>query len=681
MGKPKSHQQVVQLRGKAINLHQRGDLRGAQAAYAKYLKFVPRDGEVLGYLAVTKFEQGYPSAALDLMQRAVNANPADAGVKFNYAAMLYKLQRFREAEPLLSECLQRNPDLDVAALTLGLVLLETGRLTKAADHFTRATQRWPKHANMFFNLALAFQRDYQFENAELALERACTLAPTDSEFRLQFAKQLYRNRKFCAAIEQYLSILEHDPKNITARSGLMLARLRVCDWTDFHKESENLLAALDAPAPDTRAQTNNGAPSPYLTTLISHDASACFKAARAASQKIAAKAEARISTPNAHRGAKLNRDKIRLAYVSADFREHATAYLVSELIELHDREKFEVVGISYGPNEQTPMRQRMETAFDQFVDVSQLSTTQILKTMQQLRLDVAVDLQGFNQHNRMEIFAKRSAAIQVLYLGWPGTSGSAFYDYILADPIVIPHGSAHHFSENVIWLPGPYQPNDRSRKVGEDPPTRAECGLPDGAFVFSCFNNAFKITPEIFDVWIRILKAVPASVLWLLDSAVEGRENLRKEAALRGLEPERIIFAPHAPNPDHLARHVHIDLVLDTLPYNAHTTASDALWMGVPIVTCTGSAFAGRVATSLLASCGLNELITTNITDYENTAVNLARAPSTLQALKDKIRDSRNASALFDTPRLVRHVEHAYTEITSRHARGEAPSPLDLSPQ
>ncbi|MCV0370485.1 tetratricopeptide repeat protein [Filomicrobium sp.] len=674
MRKPKSRQQVAQLRDKAIGLHRRGDLRGAQAAYVKYLKLAPHDGEVLGYLAITRFEQGYPSAALDLMQRAINSTPSDAGLKFNYATMLYKLQRFNEAELILKDCLQRDPELDVAAMTLGLVLLETGRLAEAIDHFTSAAKRWPKHASMLFNLAIAFRRDYQFENAELAFQRACALAPTDIEFRLQFAKQLYRNKKFPAAIEQYSSILKHQPENVAARSGLMLARLRICDWTNYQTESEMLLAALDHPPPESRSQTNNGAPSPYLITLISGDASACFKAARAASHTLTS-----TTVPRTTSARRANTGKIRLAYVSADFREHATAYLISELIELHDREKFEVVGISYGPIEKTPMRQRMETAFDKFVDVSNLSSPQIAHAMKQLELDIAIDLQGFNQHNRMEIFAKRPAPIQVLYLGWPGTSGSACYDYVLADPIVIPRENAHNFAENPIWLPGPYQPNDRNRKVSELPPTRAECGLPDNAFVFSCFNNAFKITPEIFDVWMRILKAVPNSILWLLDSAAEGRENLREAAVLRGVEPERIVFAPRASNPDHLARHAHIDLVLDTLPYNAHTTASDALWMGIPILTCTGSSFAGRVATSLLTACQLPELITADIAAYENTAVQLAHNPSALRTLKSKLQSSRHTSALFDTPRTVQHVEHAYAAIISRHANGEPPSPLDLS--
>lgn len=674
MAKPKSRQQVAQLRDKAIGLHRRGDLRGAQAAYIKYLKFVPHDAEVLGYLAITRFEQGYPGAALELMQRAVNAAPNDAGLKFNYAAMLYKLQRFNEAEPILRDCLQSDPELDVASMALGLVLLETGRLAEAIDHLTSATGRWPEHANMFFNLAIAFRRNYQFENAELAFERACALAPADNEFRLQFARQLYRNRKFTPAIEQYSAILKHDPKNVAARSGLMLARLRICDWTNYQSESEILIAALDHAPPDSPSHTTNGAPSPYLITLISGDASACLKAARAASSMITASTAPRTSSAR-----RADTDKIRLAYVSADFREHATAYLISELIELHDRAKFEVVGISYGPNERTPMRQRMESAFDKFVDVSHLSTAQIANTMKQLELEIAIDLQGFNQHNRMEIFAKRAAPVQILYLGWPGTSGSAFYDYVLADPIVIPRENAHHFAENPIWLPGPYQPNDRNRKVSEPPPTRADCGLPDNAFVFSCFNNAFKITPEIFDAWMRILKAVPNSILWLLDSMPEGRENLRNEAQLRGVEPTRIVFAPRASNPDHLARHTHIDLVLDTLPYNAHTTASDALWMGIPILTCTGSSFAGRVATSLLTACRLPELITVDIAGYEDTAVNLAHNPSALRALKSKLESSRHRSALFDTPRTVQHVEHAYTAIMSRHANGEAPSPLDLS--
>ena len=324
------------------------------------------------------------------------------------------------------------------------------------------------------------------------------------------------------------------------------------------------------------------------------------------------------------------------------------------------------------------MRRRMEAAFDRFEDVAACSAAEMIARVRALDLDIAVDLQGFNQFNRMEVLAARVAPIQALYLGWPGTSGAGFYDYVIADPIVIPPQSLASFSESVAWLPGPYQCNDRKRSVAAEAPSRAACGLPEAGVVFACFNNPFKILPEIFDLWMRILAAVPESVLWLLASTPEAEHNLQAEAAARGVAPERIVMAPFVANAEHLARHRHIDLVLDTLPYNAHTTASDALWQGIPVLTRTGTSFAGRVATSLLEGCGMPELITATVEDYERTAVALARDPATLAAIKAKLAAQLPAAPLFDTPRLARHIELAYAEMKARHDRGEPPSLLDV---
>jgi len=670
MAKVKSSEQTASLLRKAVDLHQQGQLQAAQAAYLKYLKHRPSDGEAMGLLAVTKFQQGYREGALDIMKRALVLAPDAAGLRFNYVKMLVEQRRYEEAEAALDRVLAADPAFDPAWATLGGVLLETGRPLEAIEALRKAISLAPRDAKYAFALATAFARTYQFENAEHALRHAWILDSTNAELRLQLARRLYGNKKFRESAEHYQAILDSDPHHAFALGNLLVARLRLAEWDGFDTLAARFLACLGTADGTSRAKS----PSPYVATLVSDDPADCYKAARAraqskAPQDGAAKAGSRARSAS---------DKIRVAYVSADYHAHATSYLVCELIELHDRSKFEIIGISYGPADQGPMRQRISAAFDRFIDLAHCTSAQMVAAMRDLQIDIAVDLQGFNQHNRMEVFAARPVPIQVLYLGWPGTSGAPYYDYVLADPTVVPRENFPHFSEAVVWLPDAYQANDRKREVASVVPTRAECGLPEDAFVYACFNNIFKILPAMFDAWMRILKEVPGSVLWLMGSAAETEANLCREAASRGVDPKRIVFAPWLPNAEHLARLSHVGLMLDTLPYNAHTTASDALWQGVPILTCTGRSFAGRVATSLLRACGLPELIVANLADYEARAAQLATDPALLGPIREKLKSTRERAPLFDTPALARNIERAFVEMKLRHDRRDPASLIDL---
>ncbi len=670
MARAKSKVQIAALLRRAVDLHQEGQIQAAQAAYLKYLKHMPSDGETMGLLAVTKFQQGYREGALDLMKRALELAPDVVGLRFNYASMLVELRHYDEAEAALNRVLAANPEFDPALGTLGTVLLETGRPVEAIEALRKAVSLAPGHADYASILAAAFARLYQFENAERALRHAWSLAPANAELRLKLAIRLYDNKKFAEAAEHYEAILDSDPHDAFVLGTLILAKLRLADWDGLDALSARYLAGLGTADGTLRAKS----PSPYVATLISDDPADCYKAARArAAWKGTQAGAAKVGS-----SARSSSDKIRVAYVSADYRAHATSYLVCELIELHDRSRFEIVGISYGPDDQSSMRQRISAAFDRFIDVAHCTSSQMVAAMRDLRLDIAVDLQGFNQYNRMEVFGARPAPVQVLYLGWPGTSGAPYYDYVLADPVVVPRENLPHLSEAVVWLPGCYQANDRRREVASVVPSRAECGLPEGAFVYACFNNIFKILPAMFDAWMRILHEVPDSVLWLIGSAADTEANLRLQVASRGLDPRRLVFAPWLPNAEHLARLSHVDLVLDTLPYNAHTTASDALWQGVPVLTCTGRSFAGRVATSLLLACGLPELIVDNLADYEARAARLATDPALLGPIRDKLNSAREVGLLFDTPALARDIERAFVEMKLRHDRRDPASPIDL---
>lgn len=372
-------------------------------------------------------------------------------------------------------------------------------------------------------------------------------------------------------------------------------------------------------------------------------------------------------------GQRYSHDKIRLAYLSADYHEHATTYLMAELFERHDRSRFGVVGISFGPEDTSPMRQRLLKTFDPFIDVRQMSHLEAAQQIRNLEIDIAVDIKGYTKDCRRQIPAYRPAPIQVNYLGYPSTMGADFIDYILVDPFIAPSDQQPHFTEKLIHLPDCYQVNDSKRIVDDRTPSRQECELPDKGFVFCCFNNSYKFTPEFFDIWMRLLQAIPGSVLWLLGKNQSMQDNLRRQSQARDVNPDRLIFASHQPLPEHLTRHRMADRFLDTLPYNAHTTTSDALWAGLPVMTCAGNSFAGRVAGSLLCAIGLPELVTSTLLDYEALALQLATRPHELFQIKEKLHQNRLRSPLFVCDRFRRHIEETYTEMWSVWQRGKHP--------
>jgi len=371
---------------------------------------------------------------------------------------------------------------------------------------------------------------------------------------------------------------------------------------------------------------------------------------------------------------------LRVAYLSADFRDHAVAYLTAELYELHDRSRFDVFGVSFGVDDAREMRKRLAAAFDEFHDVRGTSDQEVAKLLYDLQVDIAIDLMGHTAESRPGIFAHRPAPIQASYLGYPGTMGTPFIDYIIADKVVAPFEQQQFYTEKIVHLPDCYQVNDSKRKIAENAPTRRELGLPERAFVFCCFNNNWKLTPAIFEGWMRLLDQVEGSVLWLFRDNESAERNLREEARRRGIDPSRLVFATRLSPDAHLARHRLADLFLDTLPYNGHTTASDALWAGLPVLTRKGEAFAGRVAASLLHAVGIPELITSNIEDYQALALKLAREPELLAGIKAKLAARRNTYPLFDTVRFTRHVEAAYTTMWETWRRGEAPKSFSVEP-
>ena len=370
--------------------------------------------------------------------------------------------------------------------------------------------------------------------------------------------------------------------------------------------------------------------------------------------------------------------KIRIGYFSADFHNHATTYLTAEMLELHDPSRFELYGFSFGPDRQDDMRKRVSSAFHKFSDVRDKSDRDVARYSRALGIDIAIDLKGYTAGARLGIFAERCAPIQVSYLGYPGTTGAGYMDYIIADRTIIPKDRQGDYTECAVCLPDSYQVNDSKRKISDKSFVRRELGLPESGFVFCCFNGNYKILPATFDIWMRLLKSVEGSVLWLMEDSRVAANNLRREAERRGVDSTRLVFAQRMKLDEHLARHRAADLFLDTLPCNAHTTASDALWAGLPVLTCVGEAFAGRVAASLLQTIGLPELITQTHPEYEALALELARNPEKLSAIRQKLAHNRSASPLFDAGRYTRHIEAAYQAMMDRYQAGLAPESMDI---
>jgi predicted O-linked N-acetylglucosamine transferase (SPINDLY family) len=393
---------------------------------------------------------------------------------------------------------------------------------------------------------------------------------------------------------------------------------------------------------------------------------------------LAAKATARLSAPTGTFRPAVEHGRLRVAYLSGDFREHPMAYQIVELFERHDRARFETCGFCLQPGPESPIRQRVRRSFDHFVEAAERSDREIAALLEKFQIDIAVDLGGYTDGSRTRALLFRPAPIAVSYLGYPGTLGADYIDYIIADPHVIPPESEHFYTEKIARMPDCYYPSDTKDRGEAMPPSRAAAGLPEKGFVFCTFNNICKLTPEIFDIWMRLLSEVEGSVLWLFASHPATRTNLRAEAKARQVAPERLIFADYQEHSRHLARIALADLFLDTLPYNAHTTANDALWAGVPVLTCMGRSFAARVAGSQLTAIGADELITHDLGAYEALALKLALHPDGLAAIRARIAKARDGSALFDMERLCRNLENAYETMWDLHLKGHKPESFSV---
>jgi protein O-GlcNAc transferase len=605
-----------------------------------------------------------PSATLG--QRISPRRQAAGPSVLQRAATLYHQHRLDEAELLCREILSSMGAHYDALNLLGAIRLRQQNFKESVSLITTALRQNPNSPEALYNLGAGYMGLDCFDAAVASYTRALVIKPDFVDALTKRGDALTKLRRHDQAIIDYEKALAIKPDHPAALGALAFAHLCVCNWDQTNRLSKELDAAVVAGKSDI---------APLTFLLYSNDPE---RQLQCASNHVRRTIQMAPSLP-CNRARKPHQP-IRVAYVSPDFREHPGAHLMAGLFELHDRARFEIIGVSLGPDDGSEIRARVVRSFDQFYEVRFKSDHEIAKLLCDLQVDIAIDRNGHTNGARPAIFAFRPAPIQVAYLGYPGTTGAEFIDYMIADEVVLPLDQQRFYSEKIVYLPDSYLVNDSKRLISPHVPGRREVGLPETGFVFCCFNRSNKITAPIFNIWMQLLAVVEGSVLWLYHSNEAATANLRREAANRGIDPTRLVFAERIPVKDHLARHRLADLFLDTLPYNAHTTASDALWAGLPVLTCLGTTFVGRVAASLLNAAWLPELVTNNLEEYEALAVKLATKPSLMQSIRRKLEANRLTCPLFDTDRFRRHIEAAYMTMWELWLRGEEPRSFSVEP-
>jgi predicted O-linked N-acetylglucosamine transferase (SPINDLY family) len=635
----------------------------ASAAFDRALALNRNFAEAWFGRALLSFKLKRYDEASNAFERAVTLKPDFAEAWLGRGNLEWQLERYDEAFTAFDQALSLAPDLAGAWLGRGNVLLKHHKnLSDTQMAFDRALALKPDLAEAWLGRGNLLNELRKYHDAQIAYDRALALKNDLAEAWLGRANVLVSLKQSAEAVVAYNKALSLKRDLIYARGSRLYARLHLADWTDLSAETTAIVSAV---------KERKYVIHPLAFSLISSSQPDQLVCAQSFAANVG-------SFPAIWRGEVYSHDRIRIAYLSGDFQTHPVAQLAVGLFERHDRSRFRTTGISFSPDDGSKLRRRIESAFDDFIDAQQMNDQQIADLIRSHEIDIAVDLMAYTGDNRVSVLARRAAPVQVNYLGYPGTMGAHYIDYIIGDATVIPRENFACYTEQVVWLHDCYQANDEHRVVAERRPTRLECDLPEAAFVFCCFNNSSKILPQIFDVWMRLLAAVDDSVLWLLDTNQMAVQNLRREAESRGISSDRLIFAPKQLPADHLARIGNADLFLDTLPYNAHTTASEALWAGLPLVTCLGSTFPSRVAASLLKAVGLGELITHSLEDYEVLALNLAKEPSRLGSLRERLAHNRTTKPLFDTERFTRNIEAAYATMWQRYQSGQKPQAFDV---
>ena len=713
----------------AVECYQNKQFEKAENICLKILELDPNNFDATNLLAAISYQNKSYSKSIKLFRKATEINPNRFDIYNNLSIALLQENKLKEAIHSWDQAIKLNPNFSEGYFGKGNAFTDLKDYSQAIDNFKKALEIKPDYKQAYNNLASVYANLKDYENAIKIFKKAINIKPVhfneynnlgniyyesyefnkaienynlalkiNPDFSLIYynkAKALYKinlkqeaifnyekaisiNKNFAEAYKNlgnlYLdlktlekSIYNHEqalkinPKIKYLSGTILQSKCGLCDWRNFKKEKEIL-----------KNDILNGkkAASPFSTILIYDSPSI---------QKMASNlfVESEFKKSKYLKNKKQNK-KIRVAYFSADFHNHATMYLMANLFELHDKTKFETFAFSFGPNDESQIRKRVSKSFDKFFDVKLKNTNEIVKLSRDLNIDIAVDLKGFTNDNRFDLFVERCAPIQISYLGFPGTSGSDCIDYLIADKMVIPHENRIFYSEKIIYLPNTYQVNDATISISEKKFSRRDFGIPNNSFVFSLFNNSYKIMPEMFDVWINILERVNNSILWLLVDNETVKNNLKRILVSRGIDQKRILFASRMIHSEHLARLKLADLFLDTYPCNAHTTASDSLRSCLPIITLRGSSFASRVTSSLLSSIGLEKLITNTKKDYEELAVKIAKDKNLYTKIKDELATNIKSKPFLNTQIFAKKLESAYTNIYNKYVNNEKPETVEI---
>ena len=614
-------------------LNQAGDLAGAAREYGQVTRLTPQLTPAWQGLASALHKSGDVQAALAAAREASDRFPGHSGFHASIGRILMDLRQPREAEAAFRKALALDPSNGDAANNLGTLVEEGGQHREALALYEQATKTRPNLADAWFNLGNAREKAGDLIGARTALSRCYALRPSS-------AKTL---------------------------SALISVRRKLCDWDGIDAQVETLRQLVMVPA---FLDNPDDGPPPFGLLSLMVDGATQLRAAEAHGRQTMKKAAAWTVEAGEYVPIQKPEDRpIRIGYLSPDFREHPIAQLIAGVIEAHDRMRFEISSWSLGPDDKSTYRSRIIEGSDRFEDIRDLDIGRSVRMMREAELDIVVDLAGYTAHARPEVLALRVAPVQVNYLGYPGSMGSPFMDFVIADPFVAPLGSEADFSETIVRLADCYQANDDQAPIDPAPVYREEFGLPDNAFVFCSFSMNYKIDAAVLDAWIAILNRVPHSVLWLFRTDAAAAENIAREAAERGLDPSRLIFADRLPKAKHLARHRLADLFLDTFAYGAHTTASDALWAGLPVLTLRGDTFARRVGASIVTAAGMPDLVTESVADYIKRAVAVASTDGASAALKQRLQENIPSCPLFSTAAIARNLEAAYLGMIESSAR------------
>ena len=720
---------------RALIAHRSGKLQQARVLYREILQAHPDDPDALHQLGVIAVQSGDPVGGMELIEQSLRAKPGQAEAYSSLGNALRELKKPDEALACYERALELDPQHASALNNRGSALLDLGRLQEALESYERALQLRPNHIGTLVNhgntqlrlgqpaealrsyeQAIRLRPDFEpalrghsrtlfgmgrLLEALTSVDRYLLFYPNDAEAHNRrglllsdllrvpeaiqsFERAIQLNPGLVAAhfhravtlsvqgwnaeaIDSYDRVLRLDPECPWAFGGRAHLKMMQCDWGEWQQQLEQLEIQIAQDKPVI---------SPLALCSLSDSASLQHQCARKFTETCFPPVPAPLWT-----GERYTHERIRVAYISADFRTHPVSYLLTGVLERHDRRRFEITALSLRPPEESVTGKRIREAVDRFVDVSLQPDTDVAESIRQLRIDILVDLQGYTLWNRAAILAHRAAPLQVNYLGFPSTMGAGYMDYIVADEEVIPVGAEGAYTEQVVRLPRCYLPFDDRQPISERVPTWAQAGLPAHGLVFCAFNNHYKITPVVFDVWMSLLRSIPGSVLWLRSAGTAPTANLRREAGARGVASERLVFADQvALLADHLARLRLADLFLDTLPYNAHATAAHALWAGVPVLSCRGSAFASRVGASLLRATGLDDLIAEDLAQYEALAMRLAASPQALAAARTRLARNRSSCPLFDTQRYTEALESAYVSMWEGTQAGAAPRSFAVAP-